>query len=235
RVDRDLAKPGLPKEKVLATIVYLLEHSLIRVGNEEYAKENKSYGLTTLRSRHIRVSGSAIEFRFVGKSKIRHEVQLQDRRLARVVRRLQELPGQELFQYLDNDGRRCTVTSQDVNNYLKSISGATFTAKDFRTWAATVLCMTSLALEEVPQTKKQAKATVANVMREVANRLGNTPTVCRKSYVHPAVLDSYAKGTLRQIVRRRKADAESFLEDAESAVIRLLKRHEVELRSKAAA
>lgn len=227
RVDHDLSLKGLPREKVLAAIVHLLEHSLIRVGNEEYAKENKSYGLTTMRSRHVRVGGSEVEFRFVGKSKVKHDVKLHDRRLARVVKRLQELPGQELFQYVDDEGQIRSVTSQDVNDYLKEISNAPFTAKDFRTWAATVLCMTSLAVEEAPQTKKQAKSTVAAVLREVSGRLGNTPAVCRKSYVHPAVLDSYLDGTLRRIVAK-KADVETVLEDAESAVLRLLRRFQSE-------
>lgn len=231
QIDRDLALKGLPREKVLAAIVHLLEKSLIRVGNEEYAKENKSFGLTTLRNRHVQVEGSEIQFRFVGKSKVKHRVQLHDRRLARIVKRLQELPGQELFQYVDDDGATKSVTSGDVNDYLKSISRGSFTAKDFRTWAATVLCLANLAAEEAPATKKDAKSKVTGVLKEVSSRLGNTPAVCRKAYVHPAVLDSFLHGELQRILKRQ-ADAETTLEDAEQAVIRLIRRHEKDLRNK---
>jgi DNA topoisomerase-1 len=223
RVQRDMAKKGLPKEKVLAALVHLLEHSLIRVGNEEYAKTNKSYGLTTMRSKHVKVEGSKVSFRFLGKSKVRHEVELSDRKLARIVRKLQDLPGQELFQYVNEEGKACSVSSQDVNAYLKSISNAPYTAKDFRTWAATVLCAGALAGVEVPATKKELKATMTGVVREVAERLGNTPTVCRACYIHPAVLDSFTVGRLRKAVR-----PDLVLEDLEASVLRLLRRYQRE-------
>jgi DNA topoisomerase-1 len=216
RVSKDLKRQGLPKEKVLAAIVTLLEKSLIRVGNEEYARENKSYGLTTLRSRHVHVEGSDVRFRFVGKSKIKHDITLHDRRLARVVGKLQELPGQELFQYVGDDGQRHSITSNEVNSYLKETTGQEFTAKDFRTWAGTVLAVAELAAAEAPETKKATKAAVSQAVKEVARQLGNTPAVCRKCYVHPAVFEAFDTGRLRQIVEAKAGGAEE-------AVIRLLK------------
>lgn len=196
RLDEDLARRGLPREKVLAVVVHLLEKSLIRVGNEEYAKTNKSYGLTTLRNRHVHVEGSDIRFRFLGKSKVRHNIALHDRRMARVVKKLQELPGQELFQYLDHDGNTHSITSNDVNDYLREAAGGEFTAKDFRTWAATVLALIDLSCLQAPTTKKETKAVVSRVLKAVSEQLGNTPAVIRKCYVHPAVLEAYATGTL---------------------------------------
>ncbi|MGV3618426.1 MAG: DNA topoisomerase IB [Fimbriimonas sp.] len=216
RLAKDLAKRGLPREKVLAAIVTLLEKSLIRVGNAEYAKENKSYGLTTLRNRHVQVEGADVRFKFLGKSKIKHDITLHDRRLARVVGKLQELPGQELFQYLDDDGHRHVVTSNDVNAYLRQISGHDFTAKDFRTWAGTVLAVTELAAMEHPETKRATKAAVTQAVRAVARQLGNTPAVCRKCYVHPAVFEAFTTGTLRRYVKERD-------EESAAAVVRLLR------------
>jgi DNA topoisomerase-1 len=216
RVAHDMSLRGLPREKVLAAIVTLLEKSLIRVGNEEYAKENKSYGLTTLRNRHVKVEGSDVQFKFLGKSKVRHDITLHDRRLARVVAKLQELPGQELFQYLDEEGNRHTISSNDVNAYLHEVAGDSFTAKDFRTWAGTVLALAELAAVELPDTKKATKAALTTAIKQVAQQLGNTPTVCRKCYVHPAVVEAFTTGKLREIVGERA-------EAAEDAVIRLLR------------
>lgn len=216
RVGKDLRRTGIPKEKVIAAIVTLLEKSLIRVGNEEYAKTNKSYGLTTLRSRHVHVEGSDLRFRFLGKSKIKHDITLHDRRLARVVGKLQELPGQELFQYLDDEGGRHSVTSNEVNAYLKEVTGQDFTAKDFRTWAGTVLAVAELAAVEAPQTKREIKGAITRAIKEVARQLGNTPAVCRKCYVHPAVIEAFDAGQLRKLVQAKEGGAED-------AVMRLLK------------
>ncbi|MDF2695022.1 MAG: topoisomerase [Labilithrix sp.] len=201
RVDADLGKPGLVRDKVLATVVRLLEITLIRVGNEEYARENASFGLTTLRTRHVDVTGSSIRFRFRGKSGIQHAVEVHDRRVARVVARCTDLPGQLLFQYVDDDGEHCSVESSDVNAYLRGIAGADFTAKDFRTWAGTVLAASALhgiaagETEEVPVTSR--KRNVVQAIKDVAQRLGNTVAVCRRCYVHPEVLGAYLDGELQ--------------------------------------
>ncbi len=194
RCDADLAKPGLPREKVLATVVRLLELTLIRVGNDEYARLNRSFGLTTLRDRHARISGSRVRFRFRGKGGREHEVGVRDRRLATVIRRCQELPGQELFQYVDEDGEVRDVTSDDVNDYLREIAGGDFTAKDFRTWAGTVLAYRALRALQPADTPTAARKNVVAAIRETAGRLGNTPAVARRSYVHPAVLEAYMDG-----------------------------------------
>ncbi len=194
RLDEDLSKRGFPREKVLATVVSLLEKSLVRVGNEEYAKENKHYGLTTLRNRHVKIEGAELRFSFMGKSGVKHQIALQDRRLARLVKKLQELPGQELFQYVGDDGNTHKISSGEVNGYLKAISGEDFTAKDFRTWAGTVMAITRLLEQEPAQTKKQTKSVISSVIKEVARELGNTPAICRKCYVHPGVLESFSAG-----------------------------------------
>jgi DNA topoisomerase I len=196
RVDRDLARPGLPREKVLATVVRLLETTFIRVGNEEYAKANGSFGLTTLRGHHVDVSGSTLRFEFRGKGGKRVSVDLTDRRLARIVKRCQELPGQELFQYVDADGARQTVDSADVNGYLREIAGEEFTAKDFRTWAGTVLAALALREIQAGDSTAQAKRNVVRAVESVSRQLGNTPAICRRSYVHPAVIDTYLDGTV---------------------------------------
>ncbi|HVF71852.1 MAG TPA: DNA topoisomerase IB [Chthoniobacterales bacterium] len=196
RVKRDIKQRGLPREKVLATVVQLLERTFIRVGNEEYAKENKSYGLTTMRNRHVNVRGANLKFRFRGKSGIDHEVDVEDRRLAKIIRQLQDLPGQDVFQYIDEAGERKTVTSQDVNDYLREITGQEFTAKDFRTWAGTVLAAMALNAQDAFDNPTQAKKNVKDAISAVAKILGNTPTVCRKCYVHPAVLESYLNGAM---------------------------------------
>ena len=227
-VDRALSLPGLPREKVLATIVYLLEATMMRIGNDEYARENKSYGLTTLRNRHVRIDGSEVEFRFRGKSGVYHDVKVHDRRLARIIQRTRDLPGQDLFQYLDEDGERHTVGSSDVNDYLRTITGEDYTAKDFRTWSGTVLAAMALQEFEAVDSDTQAKKNVVRAIESVAERLGNTPSVCRKCYVHPAVLDAYLDGTMLEGLRARAE--ESLVEDLkdlqpeEAAVLAMLER-----------
>jgi DNA topoisomerase-1 len=226
RVEADLRKPGLPREKVLALIVRLLETTLIRVGNDEYARQNKSYGLTTMRDRHVDVEGSTVSFSFNGKAGVEHEVDLRDRRLARIVKRCQEVPGQELFQYIDESGDRRDVTSDDVNAYLKEISGQDFTAKDFRTWAGTKLAAEALAEFEEFDSDAAAKQNVVAAIERVASRLGNTTAVCRKCYVHPAVIDAYMDGdTVASIKARAGKELAQHLHDLdpeEAAVLMLL-------------
>jgi DNA topoisomerase-1 len=196
RVEADLSQPGLPRTKVLAAVIRLLELTLIRVGNEEYARLNRSFGLTTLRGRHVQVEGPRLRFRFRGKSGSLVEAGLSDRRVARVVARCQELPGQELFQYIDDDGESRPIASEDVNDYLREVSGLDVTAKTFRTWAATVLACRALSRVEQDDRQQMARRQVVAAMRDVASRLGNTPTVVRQSYVHPAVLDAFLDGSL---------------------------------------
>jgi DNA topoisomerase-1 len=203
RVRADLKLPGLPRNKVLATVVQLLERTFIRVGNEEYARQNKSFGLTTMRNRHVEVKGSQLRFRFRGKSGKEHEVDFQDRRVAKIVRKLQDLPGQELFQYLNKDDEVRNVTSQDVNDYLREITGEEFTAKDFRTWAGTLLAAMALNAQESFSTKEQARANIKDAISAVSKILGNTPAICRKCYVHPAVLEAYLGGELIEGLKRR--------------------------------
>ena len=227
QVERDLAAPGLGRDKVLATVVRLLEETLIRVGNEAYARENHHFGLTTLRNQHAKVQGAVLHFRFVGKSGKARVVDVRDPQVARVVRRCQDLPGHHLFEYLDESGEPHAIGSSDVNEYLQRISGHDFTAKDFRTWAATVLA--SLALNEVCAfgTVREAKRNVVRAIERVAARLGNTPAVCRKCYVHPAIVEAYLDGDLvahaageeRGLVRRLRA-----LRAEEVAVVKLLSR-----------
>jgi DNA topoisomerase-1 len=196
RCEADLATPGLSREKVLAAVVRLLELTLIRVGNEEYARLNRSFGLTTLKRRHAKVEGSAIRFQFAGKSGKRHEVGLRDRRLASIVRRCQDLPGQELFAYVGDDGVPHDISSDDVNEYLREISGIDMTAKDFRTWAGTVLAYRALRALAPVENGRAAKKNVVEAVRLTADQLGNTPAVARRSYVHPAILEAYMEGTI---------------------------------------
>ena len=202
RTAADLARPGLPREKVLATVVQLLERSLIRVGNDEYAKANKSFGLTTLRDQHVEVNGSTLRFQFRGKSGKRHSVGINDRRLARIVKQCRDLPGQELFQYIDAGGHTQDVTSADVNTYLREISGTDFTAKDFRTWFGTVLAATALREFHHADSKAAAKRNTLRAIEAVAGVLGNTPAVCRKSYIHPAILDCYVDRSMETRLSR---------------------------------
>lgn len=228
RVQHDLDLPGLPRERVLAAVVRLLEKTRARVGNEAYARENRSFGLTTLRNRHADVGDSRIRFRFRGKGGRVSDVELSDRRLARIVARCQDLPGQALFTYLDDDGEPRTVDSADVNDYLREISGQDFTAKDFRTWAGTVLA--AWALRELTEfdSQAQAKKNVVRAVEHVAERLGNTPAVSRNSYVHPSVIDAYLEGDMARQAREA-ADAElsgslSTLDPEEAAVLALLRK-----------
>jgi DNA topoisomerase-1 len=226
RVEHDLSLPGMPRAKVLATIVRLMETTLIRVGNEEYARENHSYGLTTMRNRHAQVKGSTVVFRFQGKSGVRHAIDIHDRRLARIVQRCQDIPGYELFQYVDSEGERHSIDSADVNEYVREISRQDFTAKDFRTWAGTVCACMLLRDFEAFDSETQAKKNVVAAIKEVAARLGNTPSVCRKCYVHPTVLDCYLKGALQEKIKRRKGSpmsAPHVRDEEESALLRLLK------------
>jgi DNA topoisomerase-1 len=191
RIRRDLKLPGMPRQKVLAALVGLLENTLIRIGNDEYARTNGSFGLTTFRNRHADVHGATIRFRFRGKSGKEHEVDLTNPRLARVVKKCQDLPGQDLFQYLDDEGRRQPIGSTDVNEYLHEITGEHFTAKDFRTWSATLLAAQAFELADPGGSSAHAERTVVSVVKSVAARLGNTASVCRKCYIHPAVIAAY--------------------------------------------
>ena len=233
RVDEDLKRPGLPREKVLAAVVRLLETTLIRVGNEEYARANRSFGLTTMRARHVDIDGATLTFEFRGKGGRQHRVDINDRRLARIVGRCQELPGQELFQYLDADGERRTVDSGDVNAYLREVIGEDFTAKDFRTWAGTVLAALALAEVERFDSQSQAKRHVVRAVEQVAQCLGNTPAICRKSYIHPAVIETYLKGdgALGSLLDGRAPESVHDLRSEESSVLTLLRDRLKEARA----
>jgi len=250
RSRRDLGRPGLPREKVIATVVRLLEKTLIRVGNDEYARSNHSYGLTTMRDRHVEVDGSTLRFEFRGKGGKPYSVDLADRRLARVVQRCQELPGQVLFQYLDEDGQRQTIDSGDVNEYLREITGEDYTAKDFRTWAGTVLAHQALLALEQVDSEAAAKRNIVRAIESVAEHLGNTPAVSRKSYVHPAVIEDYIDGsvaeaagagvdrsmldTVRQRAEGEIAGSLGALEPEEAAVLALLQRRLAQVTEPAA-
>ncbi len=195
-VDAHLRKKGLPRDKVLAATVHLLETTLIRIGNRDYAKQNKSYGLTTLRDRHVTIEGTELRFQFTGKSGKEWNLALRDRRIARIVKACQDIPGQHLRQYFDEDGSRASVTSGDVNAYLREVTGEDFTAKDFRTWAGTVLAALALQEFEAFDSQAGAKRNVRGAIEKVAALLGNTPTICRTCYIHPEILDSYMSGEL---------------------------------------
>ena len=227
RVNEHMALRGLPREKVLATVVHLLETTLIRVGNDEYAEQNKSYGLTTLKNRHVAIDGSEVRFRFMGKSGKQWSLRVKDRRVAKIIKACQDLPGQELLQYVDEAGICQDVTSTDVNDYLKEITGRDITAKDFRTWAGTVLAAMALKELETFDSAAQAKRNLRAAIENVSGKLGNTPTICRKCYVHPEVLSSYMDGNL---VLELKSKAESELrgdvqnlKPEEAAVLALLR------------
>jgi DNA topoisomerase-1 len=216
RVDADLRRRGLPKAKVLAAVIRLLELTLIRVGNDEYARANKSFGLTTLRDGHVRFHGAEVEFEFKGKSGVRHRTGVRDRRLARLVKACQDIPGQRLFQYLDEDGQRHPVGSADVNAYLHEIAGEAFTAKDFRTWAGTLAAAKALAMQPPPASEREAKAAMALCVKATSGLLGNTPAVCRKAYIHPEVLAAFADKRLPKAFA--KAEGPRF----EAAMLRFL-------------
>jgi DNA topoisomerase-1 len=223
RVDHDLALSGLPRERVLATIVRLLESTGIRVGNEEYARTNRSFGLTTLRNRHVEISGSRISFEFRGKSGKTVSCDLSDRRVARILQRCQEIPGEELFQYLDEDGKRQSIDSGDVNDYLREISGQDFTAKDFRTWAGTMLAAQAFQELGTAAADTETKKNILTTIDQVAERLNNTRAVCRKYYIHPAILEGYGAGTLLEALERTAStNGHGGLPAEEAAVIRVL-------------
>ncbi|ACL60197.1 DNA topoisomerase IB [Methylobacterium nodulans] len=225
-VQEHMSLRGLPREKVLATVVHLLETTLIRVGNDDYARSNRSYGLTTLRDPHVTVEGAALKFRFKGKSGKVWQLSVRDRRVARIVKACQDLPGQELFQYLDEDGVQRDVTSADVNAYLREISGRDITAKDFRTWSGTVLAALALQEFEVFDSQAAAKRNIRSAIERVAERLGNTPTICRKCYVHPEILGCYLEGKLllqiRDEVQAELREDIHRLRPEETAVLALL-------------
>ena len=226
RTDADLRTPRLSREKVLATVVRLLEKTLIRVGNDEYARDNQSYGLTTMRDGHVEISGARVRFTFRGKSGVEHEIDLNDRRLAQIVRRCREIPGYDLFQYYGDDGEHHPIGSGDVNAYLREISGEEYTSKDFRTWAGTVLAAQMLQELNKFDSEAQAKKNIVRAVEAVAARLGNTKVVCRKCYIHPAILDSYLDGSMLKTVaqRARRAARNGSLSGAEAAVLGLLQR-----------
>jgi DNA topoisomerase I len=226
RTGQDLKRSGLTRVKVVAAVVQLLEKTLIRVGNDEYAKQNRSFGLTTLRDGHVEVKGDRVRFSFRGKSGVEHEVDLNDRRLARVVRQCRDLPGYDLFQYIDEDGNRQTIASEDVNAYLKDVTGEDYTSKDFRTWAGTVLAAQMLRELDAFDTESQAKKNIVRAVEAVAKRLGNTKAVCRKCYIHPAIVDAYLDGSMLKTIAqraRRAARADAF-SSGEAAVLGLLQR-----------
>lgn len=224
RVEKDVGRDGLPREKVLATVIWLLESTLIRIGSRELTKLNKSYGLTTLRRRHVAIDGWKLRFEFRGKSGVEHAVAVTDRRIARIVQHCQELPGQELFKYMDDNGRRQTVEAEDVNAYLRETTGEEITAKDFRTWAGTMLAAEALRRMGPASTKREAERNINRAIDETAARLGNTRAVCRKYYIHPVLLEAYRAGevlpglppTPRAWQRRTKQNAR-------------LRKHEVEV------
>ena len=224
RTDEDLRSTGLGRRRVLATVVRLLESTLIRVGNDEYARQNRSFGLTTMRDEHVEVIGSRIRFRFRGKSRVQHDVDVTDRRIARVIERLDELPGQQLFQYVDDTGEPRQIASDDVNDYLGEITGDDFTAKDFRTWAGTVLAARALAAIEPFENETQAKRNLIAAIDDVAKKLGNTRIVCRKCYIHPAIIDAYVDGSLLRTLRPRAAEIleTNDLDPDEKWVLRVL-------------
>ncbi|MBV8887672.1 MAG: DNA topoisomerase IB [Chroococcidiopsidaceae cyanobacterium CP_BM_RX_35] len=225
----DLALPGLPYQKVLAMVVRLLEITRIRVGNEEYAQTNQSFGLTTMRDHHVKISGSKLQFKFRGKSGVQHEIELSDRRLTKLVKRCQDIPGQELFQYLDDDGQPQPIGSGDVNAYIEQITELDFTAKDFRTWAGTLLAAQTLNELGPFKSQTQEKKNVTQAIKEVAQQLGNRPATCRKYYVHPAIIDAYNDGSLFPAMTQpttQKTGEESWdLSQEELALLKLLKHH----------
>ena len=210
RVETDLARPGLSRDKVLAAVVRLLETTFIRVGNEEYARENDSFGLTTLRNKHVQIEGATLRFRFRGKSGQAHSIEMTDRRLANVVRQCRDLPGYELFQYLDREGELRTVDSADVNRYLRQITGQDFSAKDFRTWAGTILAARELTALGPCFSARTAKRNIVGATKRVAQQLGNRPATCRKYYIHPAIVDAYGSGALIPMMQEGAAQNEAY-------------------------
>jgi DNA topoisomerase-1 len=232
-VQKDLERRGLPKERVLAAVVHLIETLFIRVGNDEYAKENESFGITTMRNRHVRIDGTRLMFRFRGKSGQEHMMNLTDRRLANIVKQCQELPGYDLFEYEDAEGNVCRIDSADVNQYVREVSAQDFTAKDFRTWGGTVLAIRELYAAGPPENATAAKKTVVEAVKQVAKRLGNRPPACRKYYIHPAVLDAYMDAslfpTMEQGIQQDAAYAGMGLRPEEYAVMVIVARYQEDL------
>jgi DNA topoisomerase-1 len=227
RVREDLALPGLPKRKVVATVVRLLECTSIRVGNAEYVKHNNSFGLTTMRDRHVEIDKDRLKFHFIGKSGKEHDIQLQDGRLARIVKQCRDIPGFELFQFIDDDGAHCPIDSADVNDYVREISGEDFTAKDFRTWNGTVLAAIELGACGPCSSKGTTKRNIIGAIKRVAQHLGNRPATCRNYYVHPAVTEAYEDGTLVDVMKqgskRAPVDPADELSQEELCVLALMK------------
>jgi DNA topoisomerase-1 len=225
---KHLALPALPREKVLAAVVRVMEKTLIRVGNEEYARTNHSYGLTTMEDKHAKIRGAKVVFEFRGKSGKEHEIDFEDPRLAKIVKACQDLPGEQLFQYRNHEGKVVDIDSTDVNQYLREITGADFTAKDFRTWAGTVLAARALQELKAFDSKKAAKKNIVRAVESVAMRLGNTTAVCRKCYIHPAVLNAYLDGSLADLLRRKAAKelngngSVGHLSSEEASILKLL-------------
>jgi DNA topoisomerase-1 len=233
RVKEDLALRGLPKPKVLAAVVRLLEKTYIRVGNDEYVKENDSFGLTTMRCRHVKIEGETMQFQFRGKSGLEHQIKLTDRQLAKIVRQCRELPGHDLFEYLNDDGEICRICSNDVNQYIRELSGQEFTAKDFRTWFGTLLAAQELHAAGPASSESAAKKAVVGAIKEVSKRLGNRPATCRKYYIHPAVLESYADGSLFPVMEQGQEQASVFgdlgLKPEEYAVLVIIAEYQQKL------
>jgi DNA topoisomerase-1 len=223
RIADDIARRGLPREKVIATVVHLLEASLIRIGNDEYARTNGSFGLTTLRDPHVAIHGADISFSFPGKSNQRHAITVHDPRTARIVRQCRELPGQRLFQYVDEGGKRHKIESGDINDYLRETTGAEFTAKDFRTWIGTLLAGAALAALDPPQSDTAAKRQAAAAIEVVAEQLGNTPTVARSSYVHPDIVDLYVDGSLPELWTKAPARDTRWMLAEEKRLLKVLR------------
>jgi DNA topoisomerase-1 len=233
RVAADLELPGLPREKVLATVVRLLETTSIRIGNRKYARDNGSFGLTTFRNRHVRIRGENLQFKFRGKSGVEHHIELDDKQLAGIVRRCRDLPGYELFQYVDEAGAIRNVTSSDVNDYIAAIAGDAYTAKHFRTWAGTLLMALALRQQETPASPTKAKRNVAAAVRLVAAKLGNTPAICRRCYVHPAIIESYLEDGQLPDLGSRPAKvngvASRFTRRQELSVLQALRPHKARM------
>ena len=230
QVEQDLKRPGLSREKVLATVISVMEATHIRIGNAEYAKDNGSYGLTTMRHQHVEVHGNKVTFDFKGKSGVHHTINLNDKRLARIIKRCEEMPGYELFQYLDDEGGRHAIDSHDVNEYLRQITGEHFTAKDFRTWAGTVLASQLLNEFEPYTTATQAKKNVVQAITAVAAQLGNTPSVCRKCYVHPAVLEAYLSGHMTPEAKEQIAEIKQEIHEVKQKLDEQIAQHVSALR-----
>jgi DNA topoisomerase-1 len=228
KTEEHLRKQGLPKEKVAAIVVRLLELTCIRIGNEEYVKQNQSFGLTTLRDKHVEISGAKIKFEFKGKSGKMHSIHLNDKRLSRLIRKCREIPGQELFQYIDDEGKRQSIGSADINEYLRTISGKDFTAKDFRTWAGTMMSVSVLSAFEDVQTVTAIKRNLNDAIKQVATKLGNTPAICRKCYIHPAIIELYTLGELRKSIPAKVTISKlsHSLSREEKIVLELLRKAE---------